>query len=100
MLTKLSWTIPSSEASVQTSSAFFNAPVRNVSVEHMPSSQVTTAFQMLNRGVTDFYQPHLDELQYFVNCINDDEAPSPSGEDGLRDLEAISKAYKNTINLE
>jgi predicted dehydrogenase len=55
---------------------------------------------MLTRGVTDFYQPHLDELQYFVNCINDDEAPSPSGEDGLRDLEAISKAYKNTINLE
>jgi len=74
--------------------------VRNVSVEHMPPSQVTTAFQMLTRGVTDFYQPHLDELQYFVNCINNDAAPSPSGEDGLRDLEAISKAYKNTINLE
>jgi predicted dehydrogenase len=74
--------------------------VRNVSVEHMPPSQVSTAFQMLTKGVTEFYQPHLDELQYFVNCLINDEDPSPDGKDGLKDLEAISKAYKNQILLE
>ena len=74
--------------------------VRNVSVTHMPPSQISTAFQMLTRGISTFYQPHLDELQYFVDCLNKGENPSPTGEDGLRDLEAISKAYKNKIQLE
>ncbi|MGD0405350.1 MAG: Gfo/Idh/MocA family oxidoreductase [Candidatus Bathyarchaeia archaeon] len=74
--------------------------VRNISVSHMPSSQISTAFQMLARGISEFYQPHLDELQYFVDCLIKDEAPSPSGQDGLRDLEAIFKAYKNEILLE
>jgi predicted dehydrogenase len=74
--------------------------VRNVSAEHLPPSAMTTAYQMLRRGITDFFQPHFDELQYFVNCVNCDEKPESSGEDGLRDLEAICKAYKNPISLE
>ena len=73
--------------------------VRNVSVEHMPPSQISTAYQMLTKGISRFYQPHLDELQYFVDCLIKDEAPSPTGQDGLRDLEAIFKAYKNEILL-
>jgi predicted dehydrogenase len=73
--------------------------VKNVSVDHMPPNQISTAMQMLTKGVTDFFQPHLDELQYFVDCVSKDEKPSPDGEDGLKDMEVISKAYKNIINL-
>jgi len=73
--------------------------VRNISVEHMPSSTMSNAFRMLTKGISSFNQPHFDELQYFVDCLVKDEAPSPTGLDGLRDLEAISKAYKNQILL-
>jgi hypothetical protein len=34
------------------------------------------------------------ELQYFVNCIIHNLKPSPSGEDGLKDLEAIFLATR------
>jgi myo-inositol 2-dehydrogenase/D-chiro-inositol 1-dehydrogenase/scyllo-inositol 2-dehydrogenase (NAD+) len=73
--------------------------VRNASVEHMPPPSLATAYQMLTKGITTFNQPHFDELQYFVNCIQNDSVPSSTGLDGLRDLEAISAAYKNTINV-
>ena len=73
--------------------------VRNVSVDHMPPPTLAAAYQMLTKGISEFNQPHFDELQYFVNCLHKDEAPSPTGLDGLRDLEAISEAYKNRIVL-
>ncbi len=73
--------------------------VKNLSVSHAPDSGMSNIYQMLTRGRTSFNQPHFDELQYFVNCIVEDESPSPSGLDGLRDLEAITKAYKNQITL-
>lgn len=34
-----------------------------------------------------------------VNSIREDTNPSPSGEDGLKDLEMIELAYKNQITL-
>ncbi|MCW4000983.1 MAG: Gfo/Idh/MocA family oxidoreductase [Candidatus Bathyarchaeota archaeon] len=73
--------------------------VRNVSVAHMPPKSVPAMYQMLTRGISSFNMPHFDELQYFVNCLRSDTAPSPTGLDGLRDIEAIVKAYKNRINL-
>ena len=73
--------------------------VKHASVEHMPASTTTNAFRMLTKGISSFNQPHFDELQYFVDCLVKDEAPSPSGIDGLRDLEAIYKAYQNQILL-
>jgi predicted dehydrogenase len=73
--------------------------VRNVSIEHMPPRTMTAAYQMLTKGISAFNQPHFDELQYFINCLHNDQDPSPTGLDGLRDLEAISKAYKNRITL-
>ncbi len=73
--------------------------VRNASVEHMPPASVSAAYQMLRKGITTFNQPHYDELEYFVNCIQNDTEPSPSGLDGLRDLEAICAAYQNRIIL-
>jgi predicted dehydrogenase len=73
--------------------------VRNVSATHMPPSQITSAYQMLTKGIQTFFEPHLWELQHFINCCIEDTPPVSTGLDGLRDLEAISKAYKNTITL-
>lgn len=74
--------------------------VKHASVTHKPPSQISTAYQMLTRGISDFFQPHLDELQYFVDCLIKNITPLPSGQDGLRDLEVISKAYQNRIVLQ
>jgi predicted dehydrogenase len=78
----------------------FLGSVATASVQHSPSNKLLTAIQMLATGRSKFYQPHLDELQYFLNCIINDFSPSPSGQDGLKDLEAISQAYKNQICLD
>lgn len=40
------------------------------------------------------------ELQYFVGCVSSDTPPSPSGEEGLSDLQIISKAYENAFQLD
>jgi predicted dehydrogenase len=73
--------------------------VKNLSVSHKPDSQITTAYQMLTRGVTDFFKPHLDELQHFVDCLNKTCMPISTGLDGLKDLQVITKAYQNRIDL-
>ncbi len=39
--------------------------------------------------------PRFWELRHFVSCIQKDEQPQPSGEEGLRGLQAIALAYKN-----
>lgn len=77
----------------------FLGSMKHISVEHMPPKTMSRAYQMLTKGVSSFTQPHYDELQYFVDCLVKDENPSSSGLDGLRDLEAISKAYKNQLHL-
>jgi predicted dehydrogenase len=78
----------------------FLGSVATDSVQDSPSSKVLTAIQMLATGLSKFYQPYRDELQYFINCLINDIKPSPSGQDGLKDLEAISQAYKNQIRLD
>lgn len=77
----------------------FLGSVRNVSATHMPPSQISSAYQMLTKGIQTFFEPHLWELQHFIDCCIEDKVPVSTGLDGLRDLEAISKAYKNTITL-
>ncbi len=73
--------------------------VRHVSVGHMPPPTMKALTQMLRHGISEFNKPHFDELQYFANCVRDDVVPSSTGLDGLRDLEAIAKAYQNKIML-
>lgn len=77
----------------------FFGSAKNVSAQHSPSNPLVTAVQMLATGTSKFYQAHLDELRYFVDCIINDLLPSSSGQDGLKDMEAISLAYKNQISL-
>lgn len=38
-----------------------------------------------------------NELDYFIRCIINDRAPSPSAAEAVRDLEIISLAYKNQL---
>jgi myo-inositol 2-dehydrogenase / D-chiro-inositol 1-dehydrogenase len=64
---------------------------------HHPGSKIRTALKMLATGKNKFYQAHLDEIKHFVNCLVNDTVPSPSGLDGLRDIEAISKAYASQM---
>lgn len=68
--------------------------------EHKPGSRLKTAVQMLTRGYSNFYKPHFDELKYFADCLAHDISPSPSGEEGLRDLQAISAAYNNNVQMD
>jgi len=72
--------------------------VRHAKAQHLPPNPLFTAAQMLTTGNSKFYRPHFAELQHFVRCLIHDVSPSPSGEDALKDLEAISLAYKNEIN--
>jgi len=41
--------------------------------------------------------PYYKELNYFIDCLISDRMPSPSVEEGLKDLEIISLAYNNAI---
>ncbi|MCW4047996.1 MAG: Gfo/Idh/MocA family oxidoreductase [Candidatus Bathyarchaeota archaeon] len=73
--------------------------VKNISAQHSPSNPIESVVQMIANGYTKFYQAHFDEMRYFINCIINDFVPSSTGQDGLRDLEAITFAYKKNIFL-
>ena len=63
------------------------------------SNPLITAGRMLLIGNSRNLSPYFTEINYFVNCILNDSNPSPSGIDGLKDVEAISLAYRNEIRL-
>ena len=74
--------------------------VRHITAEHHPPNFMVTAAQMLAMGTSKYFRPHLAELQHFVDSIIHDANPSPSGIEGLKDLEVIAKAYENEFELE
>jgi myo-inositol 2-dehydrogenase/D-chiro-inositol 1-dehydrogenase/scyllo-inositol 2-dehydrogenase (NAD+) len=67
---------------------------------NIPPNPIYAGLQMLVTGTSNFWRPYIAELAHFANCIANDTPPSPSGRDGLKDLEAIARAYKNQIRLE
>jgi xylose dehydrogenase (NAD/NADP) len=71
--------------------------VKHAMANDVPPPRVSAAIQMLTMGTTVFWRPYVDELQYFVNCILCDKHPCPTGNDGLKDIEAIELAYENPI---
>jgi predicted dehydrogenase len=64
-----------------------------------PSSKVVTAIELILGKTPKFFVPYLNEISHFVNHVkNDDNGENRlSGEEALRDLEVITKAYKNQI---
>lgn len=74
--------------------------VKHGCAESNPSSRILQAVQLLLGRPSQYYLPHFWELEHFVHCVRNDIVPLTSGKDGLRDLEAISKAYSNQIQLD
>lgn len=66
---------------------------------HSPPGKITRAIHTIFRKTPKYYLPHLKEISHFVNCIRNDRQPLPSGEDALKDLEAIEMAYKNNTHI-
>lgn len=62
----------------------------------VPPNRIIAAAQMLLFKTSIFWQPYIAELGHFVNSISNDVQPNPSGNDGLKDLEAIEAAYRNS----
>ena len=77
----------------------FFGSFKTESAQHSPENQLVRSIHMLTTGRSQFHQAHFDELRHFLDCIINDLPPSPSGQDGLKDLEAISLAYKNQISI-
>lgn len=73
--------------------------VKHASAHRKPPNRIVAATQQLLFNSSEFWKPHLRELEYFTQCVKHDQPPSPSGNDALKDLEAISLAYKNEILL-
>ncbi|MEM2129204.1 MAG: Gfo/Idh/MocA family oxidoreductase [Candidatus Bathyarchaeia archaeon] len=74
--------------------------VEHVTASNTPPNLMRAAMQMLITNTSDFWKPYIAELQHFTNCIISDTQPSPSGKDGLKDIETITQAYKNQIRLD
>ena len=77
-----------------------NGTVGNAASAHNPPNRVITAIQLILRQTPSFYQSHLKELQFFINCIRNDSLTTLTGEEALRDLETISIAYENSQSRE
>jgi predicted dehydrogenase len=63
------------------------------------SNPLINAARKLLIGNSSNQSPHFTEINYFVNCILNDSNPSPSAIDGLKDMEAISLAYRNEMRM-
>ncbi|MGB9694168.1 MAG: hypothetical protein ACPLYF_04930, partial [Fervidobacterium sp.] len=64
---------------------------------HKPPSKIITAIQLILKRTPKYFKPYKTELEHFIKCIKEDKQPMPSGEDALKDLETIEKAFKNQL---
>lgn len=75
-----------------------NGTVGNTTVQRRKPNLFITVLKQLLTNTSDFWIPHIRELECFVECINDSAKPEPSGADALRDIEAIELAYSNPFS--
>ena len=73
--------------------------VGHASVVHRSQNRVITAIKLILGKTSKFFKPYLEELSHFVDCIKRDDDPLTSGDDALRDLEIIARAYNNSLIL-
>ncbi|MEJ5328344.1 MAG: Gfo/Idh/MocA family oxidoreductase [Candidatus Bathyarchaeia archaeon] len=66
---------------------------------HSSPSKIKTALQLMLKKTPSYYEPYFKELLHFVECIQHDRTPQPSGNDALKDLEVIELAYANKLSL-
>ncbi len=77
---------------------FFGTVAHTSGYRSSPNKAIT-AIQLLLGRTPRFFVPYLKEISHFIRCIEEDIQPSPSGEDAVKDLETITRAYKNEIRL-
>ncbi len=66
---------------------------------HSSPGKIKTAIQLMLRKTPSYYEPYFGEIQHFVDCVQNSCQPQPSGDEALKDLEVIEKAYANPIRL-
>ena len=69
------------------------------SAEDPSVSKVLQTAQLLMGRPSQYFLPHFWELEHFADCVANDKQPISSGLDGVRDLEAIYKAYDNQMQI-
>lgn len=74
--------------------------VKNASAIYHGGNLARSGIQMLTMNRSDFWMPYMREVEHFVQSIRNDSQPLPSGYDGLRDTEAIFRAYENNISFD
>jgi UDP-N-acetylglucosamine 3-dehydrogenase len=62
-------------------------------------SKIVTATKLILKKTPPYFIPFYKELEHFVESIKKDQQPQPSGEDGIKDLQVIEMAYKNSIEM-
>jgi predicted dehydrogenase len=72
---------------------------KNMLVRISPQTALQTIWKGIATkfGLTESGAYYL-QLKHFVECLQKDKEPEPSGEEGLRSLQVISRAYENTLN--
>jgi len=87
------WFSQTAELKVEILGTIDNKCVRKKSEGSFP----TKIIQILKGGVVNKSSGLYNELKYFIDCIRYDLDPYPSVQQGLRDLEIISRAYRNQV---
>lgn len=71
---------------------------KNLWVRISPSSSLGTVWKGVKRKLGwHNYDANYLELEYFVKCLQKDEQPHPSGEEGLMCQQLVSLAYENSL---
>lgn len=80
-----------------------------VKIELFGTAKVISMDSSTKRGSSQFIQllgvptaeslSFYNELNHFIRCVANDKLPFPSAEEGLKDLEIVSLAYRNEIKL-
>jgi len=71
---------------------------KNLLVRISPSSPLGIVWKDVKRKFGSHNSdPYYLEVEYFVKCLQKDEQPHPSGEEGLQCLEIISSAYEKAL---
>jgi len=77
----------------------FYGTLRHVSIGNSTRTGLGFLADVVKRRlgkIESFRKPYYKALQNFVDCVNFDISPDPSGEEGLLDLEILSRAYQNS----
>jgi len=74
--------------------------LNHIRAYHYPSNKVITAIKLILGRTPKFFIPYLKELSHFISYISSKNENQFLGEDALKDLEVIDKAYKTHVKVQ